>query len=101
MLHEFLTANRTALITRCRTKVAKRFAPSETPRALDHGVPLFLQQSSRPFVFSKNLPTQGRRQLLRRSVAPPAYTVLTCYVRDTVLNRSSASMEMCAKPSAS
>ena len=44
MLHEFLTANRTALITRCRTKVAKRFVPSETPRALDHGVPLFLQQ---------------------------------------------------------
>jgi hypothetical protein len=44
MLHEFLTSNRTELITRCRNKVAKRFAPSETPAALDHGVPLFLQQ---------------------------------------------------------
>ncbi len=44
MLHEFLTANRTELITRCRNKVAKRFAPSEIPMALDHGVPLFLQQ---------------------------------------------------------
>ncbi len=44
MLHEFLTANRTVLITRCRAKVAKRFAPSEIPVALEHGVPLFLQQ---------------------------------------------------------
>jgi hypothetical protein len=44
MLHEFLTANRTALITRCRTKAAKRFASSVAPIALGHGVPLFLQQ---------------------------------------------------------
>jgi hypothetical protein len=44
MLHEFLTSNRTELITRCRNKVAKRFTPSEIPIALDHGVPLFLQQ---------------------------------------------------------
>jgi hypothetical protein len=44
MLHEFLTANRTALITRCRNKVALRFAPSGTPAALEHGVPIFLQQ---------------------------------------------------------
>ena len=44
MLHEFLTSNRTELITRCRTKGAQRFAPAELPMALDHGVPLFLQQ---------------------------------------------------------
>jgi hypothetical protein len=44
MLQEFLTANRTTLITRCRTKAAKRFAPSENLAALEHGVPLFLQQ---------------------------------------------------------
>jgi hypothetical protein len=44
MLHEFLTSNRTELITRCRNKAAKRFAPSAIPIALDHGVPLFLQQ---------------------------------------------------------
>ncbi len=44
MLHEFLTTNRTELITRCRNKAAKRFAPAEIPTALDHGVPLFLQQ---------------------------------------------------------
>lgn len=44
MLHEFLTANRTALIMRCKDKVARRFSPSENLTALEHGVPLFLQQ---------------------------------------------------------
>ncbi len=44
MLHEFLTSNRIELVRRCREKVAKRFEPSQTPSAIDHGVPLFLQQ---------------------------------------------------------
>jgi hypothetical protein len=44
MLHEFLTSNRNELILRCREKVAKRFAPAGIPAAVDHGVPLFLQQ---------------------------------------------------------
>ena len=44
MLHEFLTSNRTELVTRCRNKVARRLSPTEIPLALDHGVPLFLQQ---------------------------------------------------------
>jgi hypothetical protein len=43
MLHEFVTANREALIACCREKVAKRSRPAN-PAALDHGVPLFLQQ---------------------------------------------------------
>src|SRR5688572_20564443 len=44
MLHEFLTANRTELIARCRTKVARRPAPRATPAELDYGIPLFLDQ---------------------------------------------------------
>jgi len=44
MLHEFLTSNRTELIARCRNKVARRLSPTEIPLAIDHGVPLFLQQ---------------------------------------------------------
>lgn len=44
MLHDFLTSNRQELIRRCREKVAKRFEPTGTPAAVDHGVPLFLQQ---------------------------------------------------------
>jgi len=44
MLHEFVAVNRDELIRRCRTKVAG--SPTATPRevAIDHGVPLFLEQ---------------------------------------------------------
>lgn len=44
MLHEFLTANRTALIDRCRSKVALRSAPKATDAELEHGIPRFLDQ---------------------------------------------------------
>jgi hypothetical protein len=44
MLHQFLASNRTKLITRCKNKAAKRFAPSAIPAPIDHGIPLFLQQ---------------------------------------------------------
>ena len=44
MLHELLTSNRNELIRRCKAKVAKRFAPSEVPAGVNHGVPLFLEQ---------------------------------------------------------
>ena len=44
MLHEFLTSNRTALIKRCKEKAARRFKLVEIPAAIDHGVPIFLQQ---------------------------------------------------------
>ncbi len=44
MLHEFLVANRSELIRRCRAKVAVRRAPHTTPPELEHGVPLFLDQ---------------------------------------------------------
>ncbi len=44
MLHEFLDANRTELIERCRVKVARRSAPRPTPPESEHGIPLFLAQ---------------------------------------------------------
>jgi hypothetical protein len=44
MLHEFLSFNHNELIRRCRAKATERYKPSEIPAALDHGVPLFLQQ---------------------------------------------------------
>ncbi len=43
MLHEFLTANRTELIDRCRSKVVRRPGPTGQPE-LEHGIPLFLDQ---------------------------------------------------------
>jgi len=44
MLHEFLDANRTELIERCRLKVSQRAAPRPTPKEMEHGIPLFLGQ---------------------------------------------------------
>jgi hypothetical protein len=44
MLHDFLTLNRQELIDRCKVNVATRFEPTETASAINHGVPLFLQQ---------------------------------------------------------
>jgi hypothetical protein len=44
MLHEFLTSNRVELIDRCREKFAKRHGLSPAEYAVDHAVPLFLQQ---------------------------------------------------------
>ena len=44
MLHEFVTANRAEIITRCRARVARRPAPRATEVELEHGVPLFLDQ---------------------------------------------------------
>ncbi len=44
MLHEFLVANRSDLIDRCKSKVALRSAPKGTTAAGAHGIPLFLDQ---------------------------------------------------------
>ena len=46
MLQEFLTSHRAELISRCKTKAAKRFAGSRAPAARDYGVPLLLEQIS-------------------------------------------------------
>ncbi len=44
MLHEFLFANRAAIIARTRIKVALRAAPRATEAELENGIPLFLDQ---------------------------------------------------------
>ena len=44
MLHEFISANRDEIITRCRAKVATRSMPPPTAAEIDHGVPVFLDQ---------------------------------------------------------
>src|SRR6185295_6577744 len=44
MLHDFLTANQTELIDRCRLKVAQRPAPEPTGAGLEDGIPFFLEQ---------------------------------------------------------
>src|SRR5580692_5878819 len=59
MLHEFLTSNRQELIRRCRTKDAKRLEPTGTPPAIDHGVPLFLQQLVETLRFEETTSARG------------------------------------------
>ena len=44
MLNDFLIANREDLISRCRTMVVTRFAPSEPPPTVENGVPQFMLQ---------------------------------------------------------
>lgn len=44
MLHDFLSVNRSVLISRCRLKVLKRRAPRITDAELEHGIPLFIDQ---------------------------------------------------------
>ena len=60
MLHEFLSFNHHELIRRCRAKATERYKPSEIPAALDHGVPLFLQQLVETLLVRE--PTHGQEQ---------------------------------------
>ena len=69
MLHEFLTSNRTELIARCREKVARRLAPAEIPLALDHGVPLFLQQRVESLRFEQGEPHPAAFEVERSPAA--------------------------------
>lgn len=67
MLHEFLDANRTDLIERCRAKEALR-PPSRTRGAHSkHGIPLFLDQVIRTLRME-----QTSEPLLSRKVSGPA-----------------------------
>ena len=106
MLHEFLTSNRTELLTRCRSKVAKRFAPSETPAPLDHGVPLFLQQLVETLRFEQR---ESPGAAIEPEPSPAATEIgraatvqaLNGYASDTPSTRSFTIMGMYAKPSPS
>ena len=44
MLHDFLRANRTVLVDRCRVMVGRRSDPKATAEELAHGIPIFLDQ---------------------------------------------------------
>ncbi|MEP6790578.1 MAG: sensor histidine kinase, partial [Ramlibacter sp.] len=81
MLHDFLSANREALIERCRRKVAQRRAPAATESELQFGIPLFLDQLIRTLRAEQrgdadpvaaeleNAATRHGRELLRHGFA--------------------------------
>jgi signal transduction histidine kinase len=74
VLHEFLSANRGAILARARAKVATRPAPKATEEELAKGIPLFLDQligalasTSRPSsVAIEESATMHGRDLLKR-----------------------------------
>jgi signal transduction histidine kinase len=62
MMHQFLTANRTELIARCRAKVALRAPPGVPEEELAHGVSIFLDQLIKTLVVEQTTsPLQSRR----------------------------------------
>lgn len=61
-MDEFLTRNRDELINRCKAKVARRPLRAATPRQLQNGVPLFLDQLIRTLQAEKaDLPAESLR----------------------------------------
>lgn len=61
MLDEFLRSNRSQLVDRCRAKVSSRRAPRATPKELEHGVPLFLDQLTAMLAAGKSRPGDSPR----------------------------------------
>jgi signal transduction histidine kinase len=62
MMHEFLTANRTELIARCRAKVAQRAPPGLPEKELAHGVSVFLDQLIKTLLVEKTAtPMRSRK----------------------------------------
>jgi signal transduction histidine kinase len=62
VLHEFLTAHQTDLITRCRLKVLNRRAPKATDAELEHGIPMFLDQLIKTLTVEQSAaPLESRR----------------------------------------
>jgi signal transduction histidine kinase len=63
MLHEFLTANYSILVSRCRAKVAKRTVPRASDAELLHGIPLFLEQLIKTLQIERTSAPQESREV--------------------------------------
>jgi signal transduction histidine kinase len=62
MLHEFLTTYRDELIGRCKAKAMQRSIPNANGTALDHGIPVFLDQLIRTLrIEQTSEPMRSRR----------------------------------------
>ncbi|MFC7513699.1 sensor histidine kinase [Herbaspirillum sp. GCM10030257] len=67
MMYEFLLNNRTALIERCRAKVAQRPKRAATQQQLQNGIPMFLNQLIKTLHIE-----QGKDPMESRKVSGPA-----------------------------
>lgn len=66
-MHEFLTANRDALVARCRVKVARRAPLGVSARELDHGISIFLDQLIKTLVMEQTTAPMLSRKVSGRS----------------------------------
>jgi len=71
MLYEFVTSNRAELVRRCRSKVSERDSPPNAA-ALDHGVPLVLEQLVWALRSEQERPPPPRGANRRPSARTPA-----------------------------
>lgn len=63
MMHEFLTANRTELIARCREKVAQRGTPDTSEDELAYGISTFLDQLIKTLVVERTATPMRSREV--------------------------------------
>ena len=63
MLHEFVSANESELIERCRLKAADRPMPKATQEALKHGIPSFLRQLIRTLAMEQTAEPMRSRKI--------------------------------------
>lgn len=89
MLYEFLKANRTELITRCRAKAAKRALPDATPPVTENGIPQFLAQLIETFRVE-----QTPEALARHKAAGPGRPSLALVPSDIVSTAAKHGREM-------
>lgn len=67
MMHNFLTANRTELIARCRAKVALRSPNEAFSRELDNGISIFLDQLIKTLLIE-----ESASPMLSRKISGPS-----------------------------
>ncbi len=88
MLHDFLTANRTVLVDRCRVMVGSRSDPKATEDELVHGIPTFIDQLIETLTLEQTWEPQGKSLSVRNArgeVASDVGTTAAMHGRDLFL----------------
>jgi hypothetical protein len=88
MLHDFLKANRTVLVDRCRVMVGRRSDPKATEEELAHGIPIFLDQLIETLTSEQTPESQDKSLTVRNArgeVASDVGTTAALHGRDLFL----------------
>src|SRR5580693_5845427 len=88
MLHDFLRANRTVLVDRCRVMVGGRSDPKATDEELAHGIPIFLDQLIETLTIEQTSESRDKSLTVRNArgeVASDVGTTAALHGRDLFL----------------